>query len=156
MTAIRHPVSQTRNEKNVDAGTTPVPEQGDPVRYQNTSVPAEMTDAGMPMPMQRATYYMCDVQSQKPAFLVCLICKIISTWFPIAPCLLQKKMHLWGIIVCEYYSASRVYNLVTVCREILEPFDAKMRHLFLMKKFVVVQLPCVQVILNTSLFLEPR
>ncbi len=34
-------------EKNSDAGTSPVPEWGDPVWHQNAPVPNEMSDIGM-------------------------------------------------------------------------------------------------------------
>jgi hypothetical protein len=45
-----------------------------------------------------------------------------------------------------YYGASRVFNLSTLCGEIRQTLDAKMRQIFKVKKSVVFQLPCVQVV----------
>jgi hypothetical protein len=42
--------SGTGMNRNADAGTSPVPEKWDPVRYRNAQDRAEIQDAGMPMP----------------------------------------------------------------------------------------------------------
>jgi hypothetical protein len=48
--------SGTGMYKNTDAGSSPVPEQGNPVRYQN-----EMLGAGIPMPAASVSMPMPDI-----------------------------------------------------------------------------------------------
>jgi hypothetical protein len=56
--------------------------------------------------------------------------------------------------VIYYYGASKEFNLSTSCGVIRQPLHTKMRQLFYVKKSVVVELPCVQVIYGPLQYLD--